>query len=128
MSSAMENLLEIVSAEDSSLEEGLGDLLPEPSCTAARPAAPVPEVIDASPAGVQAKAREIRAAFMSAKSTEEVYHMAQAMSFPAWLDFFIKLSPKEVQVKGQMDIRQITAQLGPINRRASASDSLDSGR
>ena len=110
----MENLLDIVSAEDDCAE--LADMLPEPTSSDAAPVPAVPEQIDSTPAGLQTTAREIKAAFFAGKSVDEVFFHAQNMSFPAWLDFFIKLSPKEVQVKGQMDIRQLVGQMGPIQR------------
>ncbi len=78
--------------------------------------APVPVKVDSSANGLQDRAREIKAAFFNAKSLAEVGNLAKGMHFSVWLDYFVKMCPKEVQVKGQMDVRTLVAQLGPISK------------
>ena len=78
------------------------------------------EELDTTPSGIQEKSRSIRAAFLAARSLDEVYMQAKGMHFITWLDYFIKMMPKEVQVKGSFDIRQMIAQLGPIQRKGAA--------
>jgi len=75
------------------------------------------EGVDTTNKGIQEMAQNVRAAFLSSKSPEEIRMFASGLPLMTWLDYFIKLQPKEVQVKGQFDIRQMIAQLGPVNRK-----------
>jgi hypothetical protein len=51
--------------------------------------------------------------FKAAKSAAEIYSYAQDCSTPVWLDWLVKLSPKQVKMSGQMDIRAAFVNLGP---------------
>jgi hypothetical protein len=51
--------------------------------------------------------------FKAAKSAAEVYSYAQDCSTPVWLDWLVKLSPKQVKMSGQMDVRAAFVNLGP---------------
>lgn len=106
-------VLELVNCEDENVEECYVRGF-QPIDIDEAPA--VPAKVDTSPSGIQARAREIRAAFFNAKSVNEVAQQAAAMHFPVWLDYFIRMSPKEVEVKGQFDIRSLVAQMGPIQK------------
>ena len=55
--------------------------------------------------------------FKAAKSPSEVYAYASDVPVPVWLDWFVKLSPKKVEMKGQMDVRAVFANLGPAVKR-----------
>jgi hypothetical protein len=59
---------------------------------------------------------EIRNIWLSARSPSEVSVQARTMPFGVWMDYAIKLSPKNVNVKGQFDIRAAFATLGPVRR------------
>jgi hypothetical protein len=55
--------------------------------------------------------------FKVAKSPSEIYAYASDVPVPVWLDWFVKLSPKKVEMKGQMDVRAVFANLGPAAKR-----------
>jgi hypothetical protein len=75
---------------------------------------PVPASV---PAGaISDISRRHRWAFIQAWDPEDVLIQAAALPFREWMDYFIKLSPKELQVKGQFEMRSLVAQLGPIER------------
>jgi len=118
MSDTMKSLMEIVTAEDEEIQDA-AEFLPEPSLPTNRPAV---QIVDLGPQAVQELSRKVKIAFLSAKSPEQVFVEAQAMSFATWLDTFIKLSPKELQVKGQFDVRSLMAQMGPIQRAPAEDD------
>jgi hypothetical protein len=58
----------------------------------------------------------IRELWLAARSPSEVAVQAKTMPFGVWMDYAIKLSPKNVNVKGQFDIRAAFASLGPVRR------------
>ena len=60
---------------------------------------------------------DIQNIWLSSRSPAEIAFQAQTMPFGVWMDYAIKLSPKKVDVKGQMDVRAVFANLGPAVKR-----------
>jgi len=54
--------------------------------------------------------------FKAAKRPAEIFAYASDCSVPVWLDWFVKLSPKKVNVSGKMDVRAVFANLGPAQK------------
>jgi hypothetical protein len=51
--------------------------------------------------------------FQTAKTANEILAYANDCSTPVWLDWLIKLTPKQVNIKGQVDVRAAFLNLGP---------------
>jgi len=56
--------------------------------------------------------------FKMAKEPAQILGYAKDCSVPVWLDWLVKLSPKQVKLGGQVDIRAVFANLGPQRRGA----------
>ena len=115
---SMEEVLSIVCNED---DDDISNCFIGPSSAVAQtvPAHEL-EVVNtmaASPTAVQEASRSIRAAFIAGKDPAEILQFARSLPPLMWLDYFIKLSPKEVEIKGSFDIRKMVAQMGPIQRK-----------
>ena len=116
---SMEEVLSIVCNED---DDDISNCFIKPSGGAATPAVPahqleVVNTMTASPTAVQEASRSIRAAFIAGKDPAEILQFARSLPPLMWLDYFIKLSPKEVEIKGSFDVRKMVAQMGPIQRK-----------
>lgn len=59
---------------------------------------------------------DIAKVFRAAMTPAKLLAYAQDCSTPVWLDWMIKLSPKQMKVSGQMDIRAAFLNLGPPSR------------
>jgi hypothetical protein len=117
---AMQDVLDIVNSDSTAVDDCF-IVETNQELALIMPSIPVStmEDVDTTPGGIQDRSRAIRAAFMAAKDPDEVLQQAKAMHFPVWLDYFIKMSPKEVQVKGQLDVRSLVAQMGPVSRNSA---------
>lgn len=62
------------------------------------------------------KLDKIRAAFLNGKTAGEVEAEAARMHIGDWLELVVKLSPKNIQVKGDVSFRHMLEQMGPIDR------------
>jgi hypothetical protein len=67
---------------------------------------------------VSVKWSKIRATFLNGKTAAEVRKEAEVMPVGTWLDWAIKMAPKDVKVSGEINIAQIVANLGPIDKEA----------
>lgn len=65
---------------------------------------------------IPTKLDKIRAAFLNAKSPTEVQTAAWLMPIGDWLEMVVKLSPKNVQVTGDISFIHMLDTLGPINK------------
>lgn len=65
---------------------------------------------------VPTKIEKIRAAFLNGKTASEVEAAAGNMLVGDWLELVAKISPKNIQVQGEMNFRHILAELGPIDK------------
>jgi hypothetical protein len=111
----MNEVLDIFSDDGKDLEPALdvkipGDIVPIGDL-------PPVEEVDVSSKNIYEAAQRVKAAFFASKRPEEIRLFAANLPLLTWLDYFIKLQPKEVQVKGQFDVRQMIAQLGPVRRK-----------
>jgi hypothetical protein len=107
------DILSIISAPEDSL------LLPEPPSLEDQDSSLTAVMVPSTVTGgeISEVSRRHRWAFIRAWDPEEVMIQAAALPFREWMDYFIKLSPKELQVKGHFEMRSLVAQLGPIERR-----------
>lgn len=78
----------------------------------------LPETV--SPQEIQEWGRRHKAAFLLGKAPEEIMLWAQTMPHRDWMDYFIRLAPKEIQVRGQYQIQSLVAQLGPLQRSGTS--------
>jgi len=78
--------------------------------------------IDGSPRAIGEKSRLLKAAFLGSKSPEEIRMAASALPLMDWLDFAVRLMPKEVQMKGQFEVRSLVAQMGPLRNERDERD------
>lgn len=62
------------------------------------------------------EAQKRKLAFLLAKDVEELRLELSVLSLTDYMDYFVKLAPKELQVKAQFDVRSLVAELGPIPR------------
>lgn len=60
---------------------------------------------------------DIAAVFRSAMTPAKLMAYAQDCPTPIWLDWMIKLSPKQIKLDGKVDIRAAFINLGPPNRK-----------
>lgn len=60
---------------------------------------------------------QVKTAFMGAKSPQEIELIAHGLPLCDWLDYAIKMMPKAIQMRGQFQVQQLVAQLGPIQRK-----------
>jgi hypothetical protein len=58
----------------------------------------------------------IRHLWLSARSPSEVAVQAKTLPFGVWMDYAIKLSPKNVNVNAKIDMRAVFAKLGPVKK------------
>ncbi len=66
--------------------------------------------------------------FIKARPLEEVGRYASAMAFRDWMDFVIKLLPKDVKIQGEVSFVHQLASLGPIDKdayRLTAPDAVE---
>lgn len=60
---------------------------------------------------------DVRNIWLAARSPQEIALQAQTMPFGVWMDYMIKLTPKQLDVKGQIDMRAAFVNLGPPQKR-----------
>lgn len=56
--------------------------------------------------------------FIKSRSLEEIRIYAQGMTFKDYLDYVVKLLPKDVKIQGEFNFVHQLEQLGPIDRSA----------
>ena len=59
---------------------------------------------------------DIRNIWLSAREPAEIAAEATSMPFAIWIDYAIKLSPKQMKLSGQVDMRAAFMNLGPPHR------------
>jgi hypothetical protein len=96
-----------VALGEAQVRPGQGELAP------VAPVAPVAQLLQKPIQGIE----EIKDLFLAAKGSAEVYAYAADCSMPVWLDWMVKLSPKQMKVSGQLDHRAVFASLGPVKRK-----------
>ena len=72
--------------------------------------------------------QEFKAAFIKARSLSEITLYASSMSFKDYMDFVVKLLPKDVKVQGEVNFTHQLASLGPIDKdsyRLNAPDTVE---
>ena len=65
---------------------------------------------------VPLKLEKIRAAFLNGKTAAEVENAAAMMLVGDWLELIAKISPKNVQVQGEVSFKHMLEELGPIDK------------
>jgi hypothetical protein len=73
------------------------------------------------------KLEKIRLAFLNSKQVSEVMMACSGMSMREWLDYAIRLMPKDVKVQGEVNFRHLLDGLAPIDKSRYRLDSK-SGR
>jgi hypothetical protein len=114
--------LEKVEGEAATLVVGedLAPLPPVASVASPSPALPAPSP-SASPSIAELLKQPVRtlediaAVFRSAMTPAKLMAYAQDCPTPIWLDWMIKLSPKQIKLDGKVDIRAAFINLGPPN-------------
>jgi len=77
----------------------------------------LPAVIDdMTPGQFQELCRQHRAAFLLGKTPDQILQWAASLPERDWMDWFIRLSPKEHHIKGQYQVQSLVAQLGPLKK------------
>ena len=74
---------------------------------------------------VPVKLEKIRAAFLDAKTPQEVTLQASIMPLGDWLDMVVRLSPKNIQVQGAVSFKHMLEELGPIDKEAYRPKVID---
>ena len=59
---------------------------------------------------------KIRSAFLKSKTAFDVKAYARTLSDAAWLDVVLKMAPRDVKVTGEVNIKHMLSELGPINK------------
>ena len=60
--------------------------------------------------------QEFKSAFIKARPLSEITLYASSMSFKDYMDFVVKLLPKDVKVQGEVNFTHQLASLGPIDK------------
>lgn len=71
---------------------------------------------------------QFKEAFIKARSLSEIALYASSMSFRDYMDFVIKMLPKDVKIQGEVSFVHQLAQLGPIDKeqyRLNAPDTIE---
>ena len=72
--------------------------------------------------------QEFKSAFIKARPLSEITLYASSMSFKDYMDFVVKLLPKDVKVQGEVNFTHQLASLGPIDKdsyRLNAPDTVE---
>ena len=72
--------------------------------------------------------QEFKSAFIKARPLSEITLYASSMSFKDYMDFVVKLLPKDVKVQGEVSFVHQLASLGPIDKeqyRLNAPDTIE---
>ncbi len=72
--------------------------------------------------------QEFKSAFIKARPLSEITLYASSMSFKDYMDFVVKLLPKDVKVQGEVNFTHQLASLGPIDKeqyRLNAPDVVE---
>jgi len=72
--------------------------------------------------------QEFKSAFIKARPLSEITLYASSMSFKDYMDFVVKLLPKDVKVQGEVNFTHQLASLGPIDKdsyRLNAPDTIE---
>lgn len=59
---------------------------------------------------------KIRNAFLRSKTAFDIKAYAKTLSEAAWLDIAMKMAPKDVKVTGEISMKHMLEELGPINK------------
>lgn len=59
---------------------------------------------------------KVRKAFFSSKSAFEIKAYAMGLTVGAWLDTVLRMAPKDVKVSGEVSLKHVLAELGPIDK------------
>lgn len=72
--------------------------------------------------------QEFKSAFIKARPLSEITLYASSMPFKDYMDFVVKLLPKDVKVQGEVSFVHQLASLGPINKeqyKLNAPDTVE---
>lgn len=107
-------------------EEGMAKKIPSVESLPPLPPQPIAPPANCIKAQVPALNKEsvssledIRSIWLSARSPQEIAVQAATMPFGVWMDYVIKMTPKQVDIKGQIDMRAAFVNLGPPPKRPS---------
>ena len=77
----------------------------------------------ASPNGLETAAlpwaeylQKVKETFIKAKPLQEVELLAHNMGFRDWMDYLVKLMPKDIKIESNVNFKAMIATLGPINK------------
>lgn len=60
--------------------------------------------------------QKVKESFIKARPLEDVKMIAAAMPFKDWMDYVVKLMPKDIKIQGEVNFKHLVAELGPIDK------------
>jgi hypothetical protein len=60
--------------------------------------------------------QKVKESFIRARPLSEVQLYASTMSFKDWMDYVIKLLPKDIKIQGEVNFKHLVEELGPIDK------------
>lgn len=60
--------------------------------------------------------QKVKEAFVRSKSLKEIELHASSMGFRDWMDYFLKMIPKDVKIQGEFNFKHLVAEFGPVNK------------
>jgi hypothetical protein len=61
--------------------------------------------------------QKVKECFIQAKPLSDVRNFAGLMPFRDWMDYVIKLMPKDIKVQGEVNFKHLVEEFGPIDKR-----------
>ena len=60
--------------------------------------------------------QKVKETFIKARPLADVQMIAGAMPFKDWMDYVVKLMPKDIKIQGEVNFKHLVAELGPIDK------------
>ncbi len=60
--------------------------------------------------------QKVKETFIKARPLEDVRQFAAGMLFSDWMDYVIKLLPKDIKIQGEVNFKHLIAEFGPIDK------------
>jgi len=111
-----EGIMELLSGDSSllSLEEEETSPVPQGDMALALPELGELDEWAEDPVGVAWN--KIRSVFLRAKSPAQLFIEARNMSTGQWLDYAMKMAPKDLKVTAEFSFKHLLEELGPIDK------------
>lgn len=123
------DLMSILEQDDSSLVDDIDFDLPSAAAVVGQPASSTEADLNPS-RGVSGLAsadtsldlswpeylQRVKETFIKARPLGDIQMIAGSMPFKDWMDYVVKLMPKDIKIQGEVNFKHLVAELGPIDK------------